>query len=431
MFPRSEPTATAPPQSTGAPQAPSGVEAMGNETVTTTTGDVCAYRAATADERAEAIGQLAALQCATHAELLRLVAAMDKERDWAADGATDPCAWVVAVCGVTRDRARAWVRVAHALEALPALRAAYAAGRLSWDQIEAVTRFATPETEAEVLAEVEGLSARQVRLLARQRRPITRPEAEDAERLTSLVFRPDHRRGGIRVNGFLTTDMGASVAAALGRHAESMGPNPVTGRWDPLPRRLALALHDVASSANSQAIATRPDLATVVLHADVEIVDGSVAGNGTVGDATVAHDGVLRALCDAKVELHLHHPDGPVVGATRSSRTIPPWLRRAVTHRDGTCRFPGCERPIRQLHHIHHWSRGGHHATWNLVGLCWDHHTLVHEGGWRIEGNPEGCVTFVDHFRIRRWESRPDGLRPSTLAGSPLARLRADSDDPP
>ncbi|MDQ4097597.1 MAG: HNH endonuclease, partial [Actinomycetota bacterium] len=35
----------------------------------------------------------------------------------------------------------------------------------------------------------------------------------------------------------------------------------------------------------------------------------------------------------------------------------------------------------------------------NLLWLCPFHHRLVHEGGWRIRGDPEGDVTFV----------RPDG----------------------
>ena len=39
------------------------------------------------------------------------------------------------------------VRAGHALEVLPALRAAFADGRLSFDKIRAVTRVATPEEE--------------------------------------------------------------------------------------------------------------------------------------------------------------------------------------------------------------------------------------------------------------------------------------------
>src|SRR5690606_27530975 len=134
--------------------------------------------AATPAARADAIGQLAGLLAGTHAELLSVVAAMVRGRDWVDDGATDPAAWLVAVGGLTRDHAREWVRVALALEELPVLREAFASGALSWDQVRPATRFATPDTDADVAAEVAGLSARQVGALAAQRDAITRPEAQ-------------------------------------------------------------------------------------------------------------------------------------------------------------------------------------------------------------------------------------------------------------
>jgi hypothetical protein len=44
-------------------------------------------------------------------------------------------------------------------------------------------------------------------------------------------------------------------------------------------------------------------------------------------------------------------------------------------------------------------SKGGRTVLSNLVLLCRRHHRAVHEGGWRIEGDPTG------HLRFRR----PDG----------------------
>ena len=61
------------------------------------------------------------------------------------------------------------------------------------------------------------------------------------------------------------------------------------------------------------------------------------------------------------------------------TRTIPPALRRALAHRDQTCRFPGCRGQIREGHHVQHWARGGPTALSNLVSLCRRHHRAVHE----------------------------------------------------
>lgn len=384
------------------------------------------YDDITPAERSDVIGQLAGLMAGTHAELLSVVAAMVRGHDWVADGSTDPAAWLVAACGLTREHAREWVRVAAALEALPVLRAAFAAGELSWDQVRPATRFATPETDAEVAAEIAGLSSRQVSAMAAARDAITRPEAQDTDRDMSLQLRPTRRQRAVRISGLVPADMGAAIATALARRAEAMGPNPLTGRWDPLPRRMAQALHDLASGANAEAARSNPDLATVVIHADASVVDETIDGNGTIGDLAVPHDGVMRALCDCRVEAHLHGSDGATVGIARAGRRIPGYLRRVVHRRDHTCRFPGCDRQIRQLHHIHHWTAGGPTNADNLVGLCWAHHTLVHEGGWSIVGHPDHQLTFVDRLRQRRWTSRPTPTRPRTrrVLRSALSRRR-------
>ncbi|MBK5221895.1 MAG: hypothetical protein JJE52_03270 [Acidimicrobiia bacterium] len=68
-----------------------------------------------------------------------MIAAVDIARDWAADRATSMSAWVVAMCRVTAEHAAEWVRVGRALEELPALRAVYATGLISWDQLRPAT----------------------------------------------------------------------------------------------------------------------------------------------------------------------------------------------------------------------------------------------------------------------------------------------------
>jgi hypothetical protein len=82
-----------------------------------------------------------------------------------------------------------------------------------------------------------------------------------------------------------------------------------------------------------------------------------------------------------------------------------------IANRDGTCRFPGCGRRIRQRHHIRHWTKQGPTDACNLVGLCWAHHHLVHEGGWTIEGTPDAELTFISPHG-RRCTSRPKPLQP-------------------
>src|SRR5690606_9320528 len=154
-------------------------------------------------------------------------------------------------------------------------------------------------------AEVEGLSARQITVLARRRRAIEPDDAARAARDQTLRFRPDRlRHGVVRLTATLPTDVAAAIATALDQRAQRLGPDALTGRWDPIGRRRALALFDLATADLSSA--PSPDGTCVVIHADVEVIDGTDAGCGlvhdpTLGDAALGRDGMLRALCDCRV----------------------------------------------------------------------------------------------------------------------------------
>ena len=46
-------------------------------------------------------------------------------------------------------------------------------------------------------------------------------------------------------------------------------------------------------------------------------------------------------------------------------------------------------------HHIWFWINGGPTDKTNVLDLCNLHHHLVHEGGWKVSGNPENDVSFI------------------------------------
>jgi hypothetical protein len=94
-----------------------------------------------------------------------------------------------------------------------------------------------------------------------------------------------------------------------------------------------------------------------------------------------------------------HDEHGRPVEIGARTRTIPPALRRALCHRDRTCRFPGCEVRVGQGHHVHHWAQGGPTTLSNLILLCRRHHRVVHEEGYRVARAADGALRFA----------RPDG----------------------
>jgi hypothetical protein len=93
------------------------------------------------DELTEAIDQVHALKQAVHLHLLRIIAATDRRKGWEVDGAFSMADWLSARLGLGQKTAREWVRVAHSLEILPMIANAFGEGLLSFDQIQALTRF--------------------------------------------------------------------------------------------------------------------------------------------------------------------------------------------------------------------------------------------------------------------------------------------------
>ena len=369
---------------------------------------VAAHRACTAAERSDAIEQLGALLSAVQAELLDVITAAHLEHDWAADGATCTEAQLMYLLRVGHRTAKEWVRVGAALQELPALRAAFASGSLSWDQVAPATVYATPATDADLARDLPGHTAHQIEAQAKDHRVRTKRDAQRTQAQTAFRWREDKDNDGYRYSGFLPAAEGARLNEAVEREAHRLGEDADTDTWAPFPERCGHALVGLADQKVADDL--DPQGAQVVVHADADVVDGHVDGNGHIGDLSVPRDSILRLLCDGQVEFNLDTPDGRTVGIARVSQAVPRWLRRKVARRDGCCRFPGCSRPIRHRHHIEWWSRGGPTNAANLLGLCWWHHHLVHEGGWAIEGHPDGEVTFTSPFG-RQVRSKPRPLR--------------------
>src|SRR5438552_19112363 len=101
------------------------------------------------DEVADAIDQLAAVECAARRQLLRLVHEYGARGAHRLDGCHDMAMWLCVRLDVAPGMARQLVEVADALEQLPRVAAAFESGRLAWDQLVLVRGFADPSTDQE------------------------------------------------------------------------------------------------------------------------------------------------------------------------------------------------------------------------------------------------------------------------------------------
>ena len=107
---------------------------------------------------------------------LTLLAEFDVVRGWAGAGTRSCAHWLNWKCGVELGAAREKLRVAHALRGLPRIAGAMASGELSYSKARAMTRVATPATEALLLNVARHGTAAHVERLVRAFRRVREVE---------------------------------------------------------------------------------------------------------------------------------------------------------------------------------------------------------------------------------------------------------------
>ncbi|MGH3462038.1 MAG: DUF222 domain-containing protein [Kribbellaceae bacterium] len=166
-------------------------------------------------ERLEAwVSELAAHLASATCRFLTMVGELDRRRAWASWGMTSCAAWLSWHCGLGMNAAREQVRVARALLRLPLLHAEFAAGRLSYSKVRAITRIATPELERDLVELAHASTAAQVERWVRGYRRADHLEGtEDSKPYEVTWYRDDD--GALVVGARLAPEDGTLLLAAL------------------------------------------------------------------------------------------------------------------------------------------------------------------------------------------------------------------------
>jgi hypothetical protein len=366
--------------------------------------------------------------------LLDLLRDFDARGGWAHAGAKSCAEWLSWRVGLDLNAAGERVRVARALPNVPRIREAFARGQLSYSKIRALTRVATGATEERLLNASRSMTAAQVERLVRAWRRVDRnAEAQhDVHRQRSrALYLHEDDNGMVVIHGRLTPEVGAVLRRALEAACDRMyakarvndpeGDPPTKGQQqaDALAMIAEAALHhDLDPGAPAERY-------QVVVHVDAPVLaDPDHPGQSVLADGDhLSAESSRRVACDATRAVMRHDGDGRVVEVGARTRTIPPALRRALNHRDGGCRFPGCGSRFTQGHHIRHWAQGGPTTLSNLASLCRRHHRSVHEDGFHVERLPDGALQFR---RPNGWLI-PDAPGMPNIAGDAEAILRAQN----
>ena len=389
------------------------------------------------DRLGDEIAELSAHLDAATARLLALIRAFDARGGWNT-GFSSCAAWLGWRVGLDVGAARERVRVARALGTLPRLAEALARGELSYAKVRALTRVATPATEARLLAVGRAGTAAHIERIVRGWRRVDR-QAEARQATRQHADRGLHvyqdEDGTVVVRGRLTPEVGALLTRALDAARETLYQRTrVTGGAtapDPamaLPTRAqqqADALALLAETALHHVIdpGAPGERYQVIVHVDAAVLaDPEQPGQSVLEEGShVSAETSRRLACDASRVVMRHDDEGRIVEVGARTRTIPPALRRALLHRDRSCRFPGCHVRFGQGHHVRHWAQGGPTTLGNLVLLCRRHHHAVHEEGYRVSRGPDGALDF------RRPDGRPLPQVPTAapVAADPIHALHA------
>lgn len=157
-------------------------------------------------------GHLAAATC----RWLVLIAEFDRREGWRAWDQSSCAAWLSWQCGLSLTTAHEHVRVARSLGALPAITEAFAAGRLSFSKVRALTRVATRDNEDGWLSAALGATAAQLDRLARACVRVGRSECAHRAERERVTWRYDED-GMLVFTARLAPERGAHLIAALGQ----------------------------------------------------------------------------------------------------------------------------------------------------------------------------------------------------------------------
>ncbi len=218
----------------------------------------------TSPDALEALGdEIATLAAHIHAatqRFLALVAEFDARRGWEWAGHRSCAHWLAARTGYTLATAQEKVRVARTLAGLPETSAAMARGELSFSQVRALVRVATPDTEEVLLELGRGLATDKLERMVRGWRRGTREEEANRERdlydtRTFSVF-PDEE-GMYLVRGKLPPEIGALLMRAIEAASDTLYREAQRGRRERAPREGGCEGSDGASADAPNEASTR------------------------------------------------------------------------------------------------------------------------------------------------------------------------------
>ncbi|HKO95183.1 MAG TPA: HNH endonuclease signature motif containing protein [Polyangiaceae bacterium] len=339
------------------------------------------------------------------------------------------------------------LRVAEALEELPALERALSQGELSWSAVRELTRVVASETEQQWLELARGKTLRQLEELLAGRHHGDEPSASPDRSVQRHVLRFEVAAETFALFRDALRELQRRSGAGLDDDAAllELARGVLAG-----PRDEGRASYQVVLEVCPVCGGSRQHAEGALVPVGPEVVamaccDGQHLGQLNPSGATPAND---RDASPASAGASVHEgtttaaPTRAVAGSThvgspaiasrnahvgvRAKQSIPPALRRSVLLRDQRrCQVPGCRNTrYLDLHHLQLRSEGGAHSADNLVCLCGTHHRAAHRGAISLHRDDDGALQarHADGSKYGQ-AAQPQALETHTKVFSALRNL--------
>ena len=379
------------------------------------------------------VGILAAQLHALSAELVDTIA--EFEALGGSQGYSSTAQWLSVRAGFTPGDARRLAGIARRRDELSALMEPARAGQLSTGVVAMAARVTTAEN-AEQVAEiaVSCTPAQAARVLSTYRSIVA--SGDDGPESDAPLPEPEtwwrswfDESGRGRIDAALSADVAAlleqawDAARAAGEadrpattpadpdhadHAQLGRPDAdeIASRWATTMLDHAHDQHLCRPGGDRHGVLVNIDVHTLarVLGLDIDpsipVGLGTQAFDANTGAHLADHD-VARFLCDADIQVLVHHHGVPL-WMSNSTRTANRHQRRALRFRaggTGGCEYPGCTQTrYLDAHHVVFHRHDGATALSNMVLLCGHHHRALHRGTFTITTSGDQTFTFRDRW---------------------------------
>jgi hypothetical protein len=300
--------------------------------------------------------------------LVTLAAEFADSAEWVLESPT-AAHWLAATADVETCTAREWIRIGHKLRDLPAIAGAFEGGVVSYSKVRTLTRFATVENEADLLAIAVDVPASELgRALAVWFTGQADPGDLEAHQhaLRSVKWRTEADGMVVftlRLPPLLAGILIATLTRLVMRSAARREPD---GTWPTTNQQYADAIEEVLAHGTGE-VATE-----VVLH---------VRGDGaTLDDGSPITDSVVERIAPtAFLRAMIHDAEANPVDVSNRRRHPSIRQKRFVKERDRACRDCGSHELLEYDHNPAH-EQTGHTLTSELELRCASCHHRRHRG---------------------------------------------------